>query len=242
MGSEVWKVGAVWTERTRQRAKAAARFSSPICTLNAEARIWNQIMNTREILPEGVLGDEEHVYVCVCVCAYILCVCVCGTVFHALWLIEVLVIYFCSLHCLHTYLSVCLPVCLSLSLCIFLDCLPGLIVASLASMAQASTLKKCKASHQSGLERQYTQKPQCEPLFFFFATLTPARPALSLPAGCGRRYLYVWSHLTESRTAHTCPRAFWEWLISSCAQQYDRCVYSRLHWRPGLHWCFNRHF
>lgn len=30
-------------------------------------------MNTREILPEGVLGDEEHVYVSVCLYSVSMC-------------------------------------------------------------------------------------------------------------------------------------------------------------------------
>lgn len=76
----------------------------------------------------------------------------------------------------------------------------GPIVASLASMAQASTLKKCKAADQSSLERQRTQRPQCESLFL------PQSPLLA-PLSCSQRAVVketgVWSHLTETRTAHT---------------------------------------
>lgn len=46
--------------------------------------------------------------------------------------------------------------------------------------------EKVKAADQSGLERQSTQRPQCEPLFL------PQSPLLTpLSAGCGRRYLRV---------------------------------------------------
>lgn len=56
-------------------------------------------------------------------------------------------------------------------------------------MAQASTLKKCKAADQSGLEKECTQRPQCESLFF--ATVPPARRALMLQVNCGKRYQCV---------------------------------------------------
>lgn len=78
MGSEVRKMQAMWTDRTREKSKSCCAFSSPMCTLNAEARIWNQIMNTREISPEGVLGDEEHVHVSVCL--YSVCMCLWSSV------------------------------------------------------------------------------------------------------------------------------------------------------------------
>ena len=127
----------------------------------------------------------------------------------------------------------------------------GPIVASLASMAQASTLKKCKAADQSGLERQRTQRPQCESLsLFFFFFFLPQSPLLAL-LSCSQRAVVketgVWSHLTETRTARTYPRALWDcsklsvdlWLHSAV---WPTCLseYSRPHWRPGLNWCFDR--
>lgn len=71
-------------------------------------------------------------------------------------------------------------------------------VASLASMAQANTLKKCKAADQSGLERQSTRRPQCESLSF--GTIGPAHLAPMLPAGCGGRYRCV---ITPDREQHS---------------------------------------
>lgn len=85
-------------------------------------------------------------------------------------------------------------------------------VASLASMAQASTLKKCKAADQSGLKRQRTQRPQCESLslFFFLLQQSPLLALLSCSQQAAVEDTGVRSHLTESRTASTCPGALWE--------------------------------
>lgn len=62
-------------------------------------------------------------------------------------------------------------------------------VASLASMAQASTLKKCKAADQSSLERRAHRGLSVS--LFYLPQSGPARPALMLPAGCGGRYRCV---------------------------------------------------
>lgn len=80
----------------------------------------------------------------------------------------------------------------------------------------------------------------------FFATITPAYPALMLPAGCGRRYLCVitpnggqertqlrWSSLGVKTSSS---------LISGCTQQNDWYVSEnlRLHERLVNHWSFNK--
>lgn len=65
----------------------------------------------------------------------------------------------CDLLSVFPFIPVSLSVCLPLSL-MYIPRLPvGTRVASLASVAQSSTLKKCKAADQSGLERQCTQWP-----------------------------------------------------------------------------------
>lgn len=133
---------------------------------------------------------------------------------------------------LPSYLSLCMSPCLSVSLCIFLDCLPGPIVASLASMAQASTLKKCKASDQSGLERQCTQRPQCETLFFSLFFILPHSPLLAQLSGSQQAVVEdsgMCDHTLRRAEQHAhalelSGSATSSVLISSCTQQYDVCI------------------
>lgn len=158
--SKVWNNVSDLDSQNMGKSKNCCSFSSPICTVNAVARIWNQIMNTREILPEGVWEMRS-----VCVCSICLCEPECFINAHMpLGYLRYLLSPF-----YHPFIPTSLCVCPSVSLHLFLTLyipwLPaGPRVASLESMAQASTLKKCKAADQSGLERQCTQRPQCESL------------------------------------------------------------------------------
>lgn len=85
----------------------------------------------------------------------------------------------CDLLSVFPFIPVSLSVCLPLSL---IPRLPvGTRVASLASVAQASPLKKCKAADQSGLERQCTQWPLHETPLFFFCRHRPCSPRSHVP-------------------------------------------------------------
>lgn len=105
------------------------------------------------------------------------------------WLIEVHVIP------LTAFTPVCLYIRLPLARCTSRPPTDP-IVASLASVERAGTLKECKAADQSGLERECTQRPSCEgflSLFFllFFCNSHPCLPrcrAFLLPASRGKRY------------------------------------------------------
>lgn len=101
-----------------------------------------------------------------------------------LWLLEAHVIP------LNAFTPICLCIRLPLTRCTSRPPTDP-IVASLASVERAGTLKECKAADQSGLERECTQRPPCEgflSLSFFSATVTPACRALLLPASRGKRY------------------------------------------------------
>lgn len=118
-------------------------------------------MNTRELLPEGILGNGEHMYV------YVLS-------YRHTDALELRVIFFFLIP------FICVSLCACLPLTIYIPTLPaGPIVTSLASMVQSSTLKKCKAADQSGLERQCTRRPLC----LSSPPVSPAHCVLMFPAG-----------------------------------------------------------
>jgi len=50
--SKDWETWVMWTDGTQK--KRFCSFSTPISTVNAEAWIWNQIMNTRRFCQRGV--------------------------------------------------------------------------------------------------------------------------------------------------------------------------------------------
>lgn len=141
---------AIWTARTWERARTAARSPHPY----AQWMLWHGSEIKLRTLGRFCQRGSGRWGACVCVFHLFMWTWVFHKRTHAPWLSEV-----------PTSLCVCPSVSLHLFLTLYIPWLPaGPRVASLESMAQASTLKKCKAADQSGLERQCTQRPQCESL------------------------------------------------------------------------------
>lgn len=180
-----------WTEHGE---RVFALFS--LTPIHCDCWGWRYVMNTRDILPGGFWEMRKSG---ICASVYILYVCgaqsFTGIPMPLGWYRYVI-----FLRSFPLYLPLWMSLCLSL--CHYATaCWPR--VASLASMAQASTLKKCKAADQSGLEKQCTQKPQYESLFFLCCHNHPSVPCSDAPSRLWCRY--QWSHLTE-RGQHAGPQ------------------------------------
>lgn len=193
---------AMWTDSTRERAGAAARVPHPyaywMLKHGSEIKLWT--------LGRSCLGAFwEMTWVCVDLSVPLI---------HQHPLAHRGTYDLRSAVAFVPTVSLCPSVPLHLFLTFYFPRLPaGPRVASLASMAQASTLKKMQSCRPKRLrEAMHTEASMW---VSFIATITLARAAHILPAGCGIdtcvcACVCVWSHLTKSRTASWCPRALWE--------------------------------
>lgn len=138
-----------------------------LCTdLKSNYELWGAFFF---LSPEWVMGDEGRADVCVSL----------FSLFYRYINTPLANRGACdSSHCLHTRLCIRLP----LTRCTSRPPTDP-IVASLASVERAGTLKECKAADQSGLERECTQRPPCEgflslSFFLFFLQQSPLLAAL----------------------------------------------------------------
>lgn len=195
---------AIWTARTWERARTAARSPHPY----AQWMLWHGSEIKLRTLGRFCQRGSGRWGACVCVFHLFMWTWVFHKRTHAPWLSEVLVISLLSP--LHTYVSVRLSICLSPSL-------SDSVYPLTACWPQSGKLRIHGTSQhfekvQSCRPKRLREAVHTEASMWvsFIATITPVHPTLMLPACCGRRYRRVWSHLTESRTAHRCPGTLWE--------------------------------
>lgn len=166
-----------------------------------------------------------------------------STVFHrhtsAPWLIGVLVILFLSFL---SYLPLCLCTCLSICLS---SSLSHYVYPWTACRPQSGKLSIHSASQhfekvQSCRPKQLREAEHTEASMWvsFFATITPTRPALMLPAGCGGRYQCVITPNGEQDSTQVPWSSLGvQWAL--CWSQAHVSEFSRLHWGLALHSSFN---